>query len=315
MIELARNFCCIRVEAQKKTEIKKKRCVIFSCFLFSPSLKKKTSAKKNMSLFFATLGVMLITLGLVVCVFGTYTLASSPFSWKRCGNTYKLYEDGKERSLPDTLCGSDETTRPFLLKSHVHKDMCSLLKDTLCLLGTSHIDVWAIRSTALGAVRHKGFVPWCDKIELAVKLDQLPQLVAARDLFEEQGYQLTQTRAGYTIAFARSVPYPCVDLTIVKLRQGKLEIATPLNELGIPTFEDSALSPEDVLRDEDVFDAHYGKPHVMDDFEDDISLPIPKNTCNYLTSLYGANWNTEIQPIKWQHFRNRRSAALWQQLF
>jgi hypothetical protein len=264
-----------------------------------------------MNLFFATLGSVLLVLAFLFFLFGLYFFLTSPYSWTRCENKYKLDVD---HQLPEAMHTVALHSRPYLLREDTHKDMCNLLHDSLELFVKLGIEAWAVRSTALGAIRHQGFVPWCDRIELGIRLEHLAALVAARPEFEAMNLSVAQHTHGYTISYNRSVAFPCIDVLIFKLRQGKYDLATPFNELGVPTFDDVTKWPHESLRQEDIFDKE-GELRFIHDFEGYSVLSLPQHVEIYLSNVYGADWASEIETVKWQHLNNRRTEAVLHDLF
>lgn len=57
--------------------------------------------------------------------------------------------------------------------------MLDILREVTALCDSHHIDYWLDSGTLLGAVRHGGFIPWDDDIDICVRLTDMPRLVAA----------------------------------------------------------------------------------------------------------------------------------------
>ena len=59
---------------------------------------------------------------------------------------------------------------------------CEMLEKLICLLEENNIDYWLAYGSVLGAVRHNGFIPWDDDIDVYINGKDYPKL---RILFKE----------------------------------------------------------------------------------------------------------------------------------
>jgi phosphorylcholine metabolism protein LicD len=95
--------------------------------------------------------------------------------------------------------------------------VCEMMETFTNLLDKYSIDYWIISGTCLGAVRHKGMIPWDDDIDIAIMKDQeniLKSEVFKKDV-DNMGFRLpVYGMFGYKLVSKDTLPVdaPCVDI-------------------------------------------------------------------------------------------------------
>lgn len=59
----------------------------------------------------------------------------------------------------------------------LQKKELSILKEIDIICRNHGIDYWLDGGTCLGAIRHEGFIPWDDDIDIAIRLEDLPRFI------------------------------------------------------------------------------------------------------------------------------------------
>jgi len=91
--------------------------------------------------------------------------------------------------------------------------MLDLYLDARVVLDAHGVKHWAVYGTLLGAVRHRGFIPWDDDMDFCMLLRDVPKMrAAARDLGDRG---ITLVNAGSFIKIYRTGhPLPFIDIFV-----------------------------------------------------------------------------------------------------
>ena len=84
------------------------------------------------------------------------------------------------------------------------KRLLVMFKKVIEIMDKNEIEWWAAYGTAIGAVRHGGFIPWDDDLDIHVRYTDLPRLFDLKDEFEKAGITILRMKddLGYYL------PYP-----------------------------------------------------------------------------------------------------------
>lgn len=89
--------------------------------------------------------------------------------------------------------------------SEVHKIGLGILKEIATLCEKHNITYYLYRGTLIGAIRHKGFIPWDDDIDIAMPRDDYERFldIARRELPPDLFLQHYTTEKGVCLLFAK----------------------------------------------------------------------------------------------------------------
>lgn len=119
--------------------------------------------------------------------------------------------------------GQDKFYEPEVL-ARLQQEILSILDDFLKLCEEYHLEYFGIAGTGIGAIRHRGFIPWDDDIDIA-----MPR----RDF--EKFLKLVQKKMGdkYLVLNAKTCPeYPLMTTRLVK--RGTVFIEEVMKDVDCP---------------------------------------------------------------------------------
>lgn len=111
---------------------------------------------------------------------------------------------------------SDEQVKKYRISEKQALNLYQLMKDTHEILGKNNINYWIEGGTLLGAVRHKGIIPFDDDLDIGIMHEDEIRLQQILPQFEQLGYSVSFERS-YNIC--KKV---CLDIFIFHKEQDKL---------------------------------------------------------------------------------------------
>ena len=84
-----------------------------------------------------------------------------------------------------------------LYVSDIHKVLLEMMKDLDAVLRKHNIPYWLAGGSALGAVRHQGFIPWDDDMDITMLRSDYERFLkeAVPDLPDRYVFQCYETRS------------------------------------------------------------------------------------------------------------------------
>ncbi|AOY80297.1 tetratricopeptide repeat protein [Moorena producens JHB] len=79
----------------------------------------------------------------------------------------------------------------------IHLRLWQQFKFINSLLRQHDINYWAIDGTLIGAIRHQGFIPWDNDIDIEMKESDLNRLLSLEDILNQQGFYLKKISKNY----------------------------------------------------------------------------------------------------------------------
>lgn len=199
----------------------------------------------------------------------------------------------KEKTIPVTdvsMRRIDEQTAGQMYQLMIEFD--SFLKQ-------HHLAYWVTCGTLLGAVRHRGLIPWDDDLDICMYMHDIKKLLDLKEMLRKRGLEIVMHDSGlYKIFFkdGKKIPknnqdyyewtFPAIDIFAVHLNEdNKIVYASnPCKKTWPNEFflAHELIAPLSYLE--------FGPLYV----------PAPRNQSEILSRFYGDDWNDVAYDI-WDH--------------
>lgn len=182
-------------------------------------------------------------------------------------------------------------TKLKVINSNIVKMLYQMLYDTHLILKNNGIKYFVDGGTLLGAVRHKGLIPWDDDVDIGIMQTDQRKFLNLRSDFKKCGYSISKVWFGYKIFKSNrklidgfNYSFPFIDVLLYKKINGKYTLA-------MKAARDEW--PKEKWGEKQLFPL---KLYEFGDFE----VYGPQDHEKYFKTYYGSDWN-EIAYREYDH--------------
>lgn len=170
-------------------------------------------------------------------------------------------------------------------ENKIFSELMELLKSWTELADKNKINWWAIGGTALGAVRHQGFIPWDNDIDIGVHYKDYEKLLN----LSNNNKNLKKETIGFSYSFIPKL-FPNIDIFIFDEDQdnkNRIKMCGPIRDNREKLWYFC-----DIFKGQSLDKNQIENVNVIK-FEN-YKLNVPKQTDKFLSNAYGNDYNTKM---------------------